>query len=250
VFLFTAELFFCRTFNFKSPKIIKEMFDLLQIDTLQKVAAALPVPEKISMWNLLEKGGFIMYPLYILLVAAIFVFTERLIAIRKASRIDDNFMRIIRDNIVTGNVNSARSLTKNTNNPVARMIDKGIQRIGKPIDAIEKSMENVGKLEMYQMEKNLSILSLIAGIAPMFGFLGTIIGMVQLFYGIASTGEYTLNTIAGGIYTKMITSGTGLIIGLIAYVAHNYLSTQIDKTVNKMEIASAEFMDILQEPTK
>jgi biopolymer transport protein ExbB len=226
------------------------MFDLLQIDTLQKAAAAIPVPEKISMWSLLEKGGFIMYPLYILLVATIFVFTERLIAIRKASRIDDNFMRIIRDNIVTGNVNAARSLTKNTNNPVARMIDKGIQRIGKPIDAIEKSMENVGKLEMYQMEKNLSILSLIAGIAPMFGFLGTIIGMVQLFYGIASTGEYTLNTIAGGIYTKMITSGTGLIIGLIAYMAHNFLSTQIDKTVNKMEMASAEFMDILQEPTR
>ena len=215
------------------------MFDLLQIDTLQKAAATIPIPEKISMWNLLEKGGFIMYPLYFLLAAAIFVFTERLIAIRKASRIDDNFMRIIRDNIITGNVSAARNLTKNTNNPVARMIDKGIQRIGKPIDAIEKSMENVGKLEMYQMEKNLSILSLIAGIAPMFGFLGTIIGMVQLFYGIASTGEYTLNTIAGGIYTKMITSGTGLIIGLIAYIAHNFLSTQIDKTFNKMEMASA-----------
>ena len=226
------------------------MFDLLQIDTLQKAAATIPIPEKISMWNLLEKGGFIMYPLYFLLAAAIFVFTERLIAIRKASRIDDNFMRIIRDNIITGNVSAARNLTKNTNNPVARMIDKGIQRIGKPIDAIEKSMENVGKLEMYQMEKNLSILSLIAGIAPMFGFLGTIIGMVQLFYGIASTGEYTLNTIAGGIYTKMITSGTELIIGLIAYIAHNFLSTQIDKTVNKMEMASAEFMDILQEPTR
>ena len=190
--------------------------------------------------------GIIITPL---LAAAIFVFVERLIAIRKASRIDENFMRIIRDNIVTGNISAARSLTKNTNNPVARMIDKGVQRIGKPIDAIEKSMENVGKLEMYQMERNLSILSLIAGIAPMFGFLGTIIGMVQLFYGIASTGEYTLNTIAGGIYTKMITSATGLIIGLIAYVGHNFLSTQIDKTANKMEMASAEFIDILQEPT-
>jgi biopolymer transport protein ExbB len=225
------------------------MYHLLQIDSLQKAAAAVAAPEKISMWSLLEKGGFIMYPLYLLLAAAIFVFAERLIAIRKASRIDENFMRIIRDNIVTGNISAARSLTKNTNNPVARMIDKGVQRIGKPIDAIEKSMENVGKLEMYQMERNLSILSLIAGIAPMFGFLGTIIGMVQLFYGIASTGEYTLNTIAGGIYTKMITSATGLIIGLIAYVGHNFLSTQIDKTANKMEMASAEFIDILQEPT-
>ena len=227
------------------------MFYLLQSDTLQRaVTAVVAPPEKISMWSLLEKGGWIMYPLYLLLVAAIFVFAERLLAIRRASRIEANFMSIIRDNIMTGNVSAARSLAKNTNNPVARMIDKGIQRIGKPIDAIEKSMENVGKLEMYNMERNLSILSLIAGIAPMFGFLGTIVGMVQLFYGIASTGEYTLNTIAGGIYTKMITSATGLIIGLIAYVGHNFLSTQIDKTANRMEAASAEFIDILQEPTR
>jgi len=227
------------------------MFDLLQVDTLQKVAAAIPAAaEKISLWSLLEKGGWIMYPLYLLLVAAIFVFIERLMAIRKASRIDPNFMNIIRDNIVTGNVTAARSLAKNTNNPVARMIDKGLQRIGKPIDAIEKSMENVGKLEMYNMERNLSILSLIAGIAPMFGFLGTIVGMIQLFYGIASSGQFTLNDIAGGIYVKMITSGTGLIIGLQAYIGHNALTTQIDKTANKMEAASAEFIDVLQEPTR
>lgn len=226
------------------------MFYLLQVDTLQKAAGTVVTAEKISLWSLLEKGGWIMYPLYLLLVAAIFVFTERWIAIRKAGRIDANFMGIIRDHILTGNVQAARSVTKNTDNPVARMIDKGIQRIGKPIDIIEKSMENVGRLEMYSMERNLSILSLIAGIAPMFGFLGTIIGMVQLFYGIASTGEYTLNTIAGGIYTKMITSATGLIIGLIDYVGHNFLSVQIDKTANKMEAASADFMDVLQEPTR
>jgi len=228
------------------------MFYLLQTDTIQKAlgAAAASTPEKISMLSLLEKGGWIMYPLYFLLVAAIYVFIERLLAINKASRIEPNFMNIIRDNIVTGNVQAARNLAKNTNSPVARMIDKGIQRIGKPLDAIEKSMENVGRLEMYNMEKNLSILSLISGIAPMFGFLGTIIGMVQLFYGIASTGEYTLNTIAGGIYTKMITSATGLIIGLIAYVGYNFLSTQFDKTANKMEVASSEFIDILQEPTR
>ena len=225
------------------------MFNLLQIDTLQKAVTALPVPEKISMWSLLEKGGWIMYPLYLLLVVAIFVFIERLIAIRKASRIEANFMYIIRDNIISGNVMAARNLAKNTNNPVSRMIVKGLQRIGKPIDAIEKSMENVGKLEMYTMEKNLSILSLIAGIAPMFGFLGTIVGMIQLFYGIASSGQFTLNDIAGGIYVKMITSGTGLIIGLLAYIGHNALTTQIDKTANKMEAASAEFIDILQEPT-
>ena len=224
------------------------MFYLLQSDSLQKAAtAAVTSAEKVSLWTLLEKGGWIMYPLYALLIAAIYVFTERLFAIKKSGKIDQNFMMIIRDHILSGNVQAAKSYARNNSTPVAKMIDKGLQRIGKPIDAIEKSMENVGKLEMYNMEKNLNILSLIAGIAPMFGFLGTIIGMVQLFYGI---GEYTLNTIAGGIYTKMITSATGLIIGLIAYVGHNFLSTQIDKTANKMEAASADFMDILQEPTR
>src|SRR6476620_12752927 len=138
--------------------------------------------EGFNLLILLERGGWLMYPLYLLFVATIFVFFERLIAIRKASKIDNNFMNIIRDNIVTGNVVAARNLAKNTDNPVARIIDKGIQRIGKPIDAIEKSMENIGRLEMYKMERNLNILSLIAGIAPMFGFLGTIIGMFKLFY--------------------------------------------------------------------
>jgi biopolymer transport protein ExbB len=205
--------------------------------------------DKISLLSLLQKGGWIMYPLYILLVIAIFVFIERVLAIKKAGVMDSKFMFIIKDHILSGNIDAAKSMAKNAENPVAKMIEKGIMRIGKPIDTIEKSMENVGKLEMYSMERNLNILSLIAGIAPMFGFLGTIVGMVQLFYGIASTGEYTLNTIAGGIYTKMITSATGLIIGLIAYVGHNYLSTQIDKAANKMETASADFLDILQEST-
>ena len=225
---------------------------LLQaVDSLQRAAGATQEAVKSnSLIELLQQGGWIMYPLYLLFAGAIFVFFERMIAIRNASKIDPNFMNIIRDNITTGNITAARALAKNTNNPVARIIDKGLQRIGKPIDSIEKSMENVGKLEMYKMEKNLSILSLIAGVAPMFGFLGTIVGMVQLFYGIASSGELTLNSIAGGIYTKMITSATGLIIGLMAYVGHNYLTTQIDKTAYKMEAASAEFLDILQEPTR
>lgn len=203
-----------------------------------------------NLMEMLVNGGPIMIPLALLLVVAVFFFFERWIAIRKASQIDPNFMNIIRDNIFTGNVSAARSLAKNTPNPVARMIDKGLQRIGKPIDAIEKSMENVGKLEIYKMERNLSVLSLVYGIAPMFGFLGTIIGMLQLFYNINSSGEFTPAQIAGGIYTKMITSASGLIIGLLAYVGHNFLNAQIDKTVNKMEAASAEFIDILQEPTR
>lgn len=203
-----------------------------------------------NLFDLLYNGGVIMIPLALLLVLAIFFFFERWIAIRKASRIDPNFMNIIRDNVISGNVSSARAMAKNTDNPVARMIDKGLQRIGKPIDAIEKSMENIGKLEIYNMEKNLSVLSLVYGIAPMFGFLGTIFGMLQLFYNINATGEFTPAAIAGGIYTKMTTSAAGLIIGLLAYVGYNFLNTQINKTVNKMEVASAEFIDILQEPTR
>jgi biopolymer transport protein ExbB len=224
----------------------------LQIDTLNRTAQGLPVtaaPE-ISIIDMLTKGGVLMIPLALLFVIAIFIFFERLIYIRKASQIEGNFMNIIRDNIVTGNLTAARSLARNTNNPVARIIDKGIQRIGKSIDAIENSMENVGKLEMYKLEKNLNILSLIAGIAPMFGFLGTIFGMFQLFFRLASTGEFTIQSMADGIYTKLITSAVGLMIGLLAYIAHNYLNTQIDKTANRMEAASAEFADILQEPTR
>lgn len=224
----------------------------LQVDTSAALSQAVnsqQAPE-ISIMDLLSKGGVLMIPLALLFVIAIFVFIERLLYIRKASKIEDNFMNIIRDNIVSGNVIAARSMAKNTNNPVARIIDKGIQRIGKPIDAIEKSMENVGRLEMYKMERNLNILALIAGIAPMFGFLGTIFGMFQLFFRLASTGEFTIQSMADGIYTKLISSAVGLIIGLLAYIAHNYLNTQIDKTGNRMEVASAEFVDILQEPTR
>jgi biopolymer transport protein ExbB len=232
------------------------MINLLQIgDTLAQTASVVSQNDankdgQISLVELLTLGGWLMLPLALLLIITIYVFVERLLTIRRAQRLDDNFMNIIRDHIVTGNVTAARSFAKNTANPVARIIDKGIQRIGKPIDAIEKSMENVGKLELFNLEKNLSILSLIAGIAPMFGFLGTIVGMFQLFFRLAATGEFTIQSMANGIYTKMVTSAAGLIIGLLAYIAHSYLNTQVDKTANRMEASSAEFIDVLQEPTR
>lgn len=232
------------------------MINLLQIvDSAAQVAAAVSQNDankdgQISLVELLSLGGWLMLPLAVLLLITIYVFVERLLTIRRAQRLDANFMNIIRDHIVTGNVTAARSFAKNTANPVARIIDKGIQRIGKPIDAIEKSMENVGKLELFSLEKNLSILSLIAGIAPMFGFLGTIVGMFQLFYRLAATGEFTIQSMANGIYTKMVTSASGLIIGLLAYIAHSYLNAQVDKTANRMEASSSEFIDILQEPTR
>ena len=226
------------------------MFDiLLQIDSTAATTQLLSQKSE-NVWGVLAKGGLLMIPLLSLLVIAIFFFIERFLTIRKAAKIEDNFMSIIRDNIISGNVASARSLAKNTSNPVARVIEKGIQRIGKPIDAIEKSMDNVGVLEMYKLEKNLSIISIIARIAPLFGFLGTIIGMLALFKGIAATSEYTPNTIADGIYIKMITSATGLIIGILAYLGHSFLQAQIARIENKIDAASAEFVDILQEPTR
>lgn len=231
------------------------MIDLLQIaDSLNKATQIIAGDSNhdgsLSFFELLKMGGWIMIPLAIMLLLAVYIFAERMIAIRTAARIDANFMNIIRDHIITGNISAARSFAKNTNNPVARIIDKGIQRIGKPIDSIEKSMDNVGQLEMYKLEKNLGVLSIVSKAAPIFGFVGTLIGMMQLFSGITRSGEFTPASIAGGIYTKLITSITGLVIGLGAYLAYSYINTQIDKTANKMEAASSDFLDVLQEPTR
>jgi biopolymer transport protein ExbB len=228
------------------------MFDIfLQIDSTAAAAAAAATATKSeSVFGMLTKGGPIMIPLGLLFVAAVYVFFERLLVIKKAGQVDDNFMSIIRDHITNGNLSAARSLSKNTNNPVARMIDKGIQRIGKPIDAIEKSMDNVGKLEMYKMEKNLIILSVIARIAPLFGFVGTIVGLVILLKDFATISSPSISQIADAMYIKLITSASGLIIGMLAFLGHSYLDTQINRTANRMEAASSEFIDTLQEPTR
>ena len=227
------------------------MFDIfLQIDTVKTAIAASGSEKVESIWSLLAKGGPLMIPLGLLFAAALFVFFERYLAVKKASKIEANFMSIVKDNIVNGNITAARSLAKNTDNPVARMIDKGLQRIGKPIDAIEKSMDNVGKLEMYKMEKNLVILSVISRIAPLFGFVGTIVGLVLLLKEFATISNPSVSQIADAMYIKLITSASGLIIGMLAYLGYSFLDTQINRTANRMEAASSEFIDILQEPTK
>ena len=223
------------------------MFDwLLQIDSTSVVAVS---PKVETAWGMLSKGGPLMIPLGILFALVVYFFIERWLVIKKASESDDNFMNIIRDHITNGNVTAAKSLAKNTHNPIARMIDKGLQRIGKPIDAIEKSMENVGKLEMYKMEKNLNTIAVISRIAPLFGFVGTIIGLVILLKEFATISNPSVSQIADAMYIKLITSATGLIIGMLAFLGHSYLDTQINRLGNKMEAASSEFIDILQEPT-
>ncbi len=191
-----------------------------------------------------------MIPLGLLFALALFFFFERYIAIRNAGRIDQNFMLIIRDHVANDNLNAARSMARITENPVARIIEKGLQRIGKPMEAIERSMESVARLEMYNLEKNLSVLSVISRAAPIFGFVGTLAGLMQLFFDINTTGEFVLNTIAGGLYVKLVTSITGLLIGLTSFLAYSFLHTQIDKTANKMEVAAADFLDMIQEHTK
>lgn len=232
------------------------MFDLLQItDTLNKLTQSAVAGDRnndgqLSFFELITMGGWVMIPLGVMLLLAVYVFAERYIAIRHASRVDQNFMNIIRDHIVSGNVVAAKSFAKNTNNPVARIIDKGIQRIGKPIDGIEKSMDNVGQLEMYKLEKNMGVLSVVSKAAPIFGFVGTLIGLMQLFSNIYQAHEVEIGVISQGIYTKLITSIAGLVIGLMAFLGYSYLSTQIDKTTNKMEAAAADFLDVLQEPTR
>ena len=225
------------------------MFDiLLQIDSTSSATVSGAKVE--SIWSLLSKGGPIMIPLGILFALVIYFFIERLLVIRKASVADENFMNMIRDHVTNGNVSAARSLAKNANSPIARMIDKGLQRIGKPIDAIEKSMDNVGKLEMFKLEKNLSTISVISRIAPLFGFVGTIIGLVILLKEFATISNPSISQIADAMYIKLITSASGLIIGMLAFLGHSYLDTQINRLANRMESASSEFIDILQEPTK
>lgn len=221
---------------------------LLQADTAIKAvaAAAAPQPEKISLFHLLQEGGALMIPLLLCSLIMCYVFFERWQAIRKASVTDISFMDRIREQMQGGNTSGAIATCKKYNTPVSRVIEKGISRMGKPLDYIEKSMENAGKLEVYQLEKNVSVLSTIAGIAPIFGFLGTIAGMIILFFNVQHQG-FSLETIAGGIYTKMVTSATGLIIGLLAYMGYAYLNAQINKNVNRIETAAVEFLDIIQD---
>lgn len=219
-----------------------------KVDTAVNTAAqatAAPV-EKISLFHLLMEGGILMIPLLLCSLVLVYVFIERLSVIRKAGAIDDKFLSRIREQLVNKNVDGAKAAARMSNTPVARMVEKGLTVVDKPLDYIEKSMENTGKLEVYKLERNLSILSTISGIAPILGFLGTIAGMIILFFNVQHQG-FSLETIAGGIYTKMVTSATGLIIGLLAYVGHQYLNAQINKNVNKMESASVDFLDIVME---
>jgi biopolymer transport protein ExbB len=204
---------------------------------------------KISFFELAMKGGWVMLPILLLSVIAVYIFFERYFAINKASRIDTNFMNRIRDYIHDGKVDNALTLCQSYSNPTARMIEKGIQRIGRPLADINGAIENTGKLEIYALEKGLPTLATVAGGAPMIGFLGTVMGMIRAFVDMASAGNnIDVSLLSRGIYTALITTVAGLIVGIIAYFAYNILVARVEKVVNKLEASTTEFLDLLNEP--
>lgn len=221
------------------------------IDTLNHAAQSKALPtEDLRFGDLILKGGWVMVPIGILAVLGLVIFFERYFTIRKASRNEANLMMQVRSSIVTGNLESAIALCRNSNSPLGRMLQKGLLRIGRPIKDIEGAIENVGKLEVSKLEKNISILGIVAGIAPMFGFLGTIAGVIQIFYNISKTDNISMGVISGGLYVKMVTSAAGLMVGIVAYVGYHILNIMVDRIILKLETDAIEFIDLLEEPSK
>ncbi len=205
--------------------------------------------QTISFWDLTLAGGPLMIPLLIFSLIAVYIFVERLRTINRANVSPDAFMGKIKELVMKGDISGAKILCSQHDTPVARMIEKGVSRIGSPLKNIEASIENVGKIEVFRLEKNLSVLATIAGAGPMVGFLGTVIGMVSAFIAIAQEeGSVSPKLLADGIYTAMVTTVAGLIVGIVAYLGYNFLVTRVSKVVHKMEYTSIEFIDLLQEP--
>ncbi|MFI3333104.1 MAG: MotA/TolQ/ExbB proton channel family protein [Rikenellaceae bacterium] len=214
-------------------------------------AATATAQSQMGLWELFTKGGWLMWPLLALGGVTIFIFVERYMAIRKASTLDMNFMNRIRDFILEGKMRSAVELCRSTNTPIARMVEKGIARIGRPMSDVQSAIENVANLEVSKLEENLPTLASIAGGAPMIGFLGTVIGMVRTFMDLsAAGGTIDMSLLAGGMYVAMVTTVAGLIVGIPAYFGYNYLVARIEKLVFRMEANTIAFMDILNRPAK
>ncbi len=215
----------------------------------------MPEEKTLSILELITSGGvggiIIMSVLFILSIIAIYIFIERWNAIKRANKVDANFINHIKDHVANGKLESAQALCQSQDTPVARMIGKGISRIGKPLKDISSAIENTGKLEVTRMEKNLAALATIAGAAPMIGFLGTVIGMILAFHEMAAAGgQIDIELLAEGIYTAMTTTVAGLAVGIIAYIGYNTLVARVDKVVYKMEANSVEFLDLLNEPAR
>lgn len=227
-------------------------------DTIQEGAELIPesgesIEKTLSIIELIASGGtsgmVIIALLFVLFVFAIYIYFERLFAIKAASKIDSNFMNQIKDHVSNGKIDSAQLLCAQANTPVSRLINKGISRIGKPLEDIGTALESAGRLEVFELERNVSILATISGVGPMIGFLGTVIGMILSIFEIANAGgQIDIKLLADGLYTAMTTTVAGLIVGIVAYMAYNHLVVKTDKVVYQMEANSLEFLDHLNEP--
>jgi biopolymer transport protein ExbB len=205
----------------------------------------------ISFVDLAIKGGWVMIPILLLSFIAIYIFSERYYVITRANKDDMNFMNRIKDYIYDGKVDAALALCRSSEGPAARMVEKGINRLGRPLNDVNTAIENVGKLEIYKLERGIPMLATVAGAAPMIGFLGTVIGMIQAFYDMSNAGNnIDVSMLSNGIYTALVTTVAGLIVGIVAYIAYNSLVVKVEKVVFKLEATSTEFMDILNEPVK
>ncbi len=229
------------------------LFQLLQISVADSTAVGASAEEagelSLSFFDMALKGGWIMIPIVVLMGIAIYIFIERFLTIRDAAKQDDMFMNSIKNYIQDGKLEEAKQLCSNTDGPLARMIEKGLLRIGKPLTDISAAIENVGKQEVSKLEYGLTTLATVSGGAPMIGFLGTVMGMIRAFYDMANAGNnIDVSLLSSGIYTAMVTTVAGLIVGIIAYFAYNYLVARVDKVVNMLETRSTEFIDILNEP--
>ncbi len=225
--------------------------DQANVQTTIDTAAAVDSPERITLWQMALNGGWIMIVLAVLLAMAIYIAVERYLALRQAlnAENDNLFMNSIREYIHKGDVDSARSLSKKTNSPLARMVDKGLSRLGRPLSDIQAAIENEGKLEVARLEKRVSLVATVASLGPMIGFLGTVTGMVTCFQDMAHAGNnIEINTLATGMYQAMVTTIGGLIVGIICYFLYNVLVTRINKVVLDIEVRATEFMDLLHEP--
>ncbi|MBR6775677.1 MAG: MotA/TolQ/ExbB proton channel family protein [Bacteroidales bacterium] len=204
---------------------------------------------KLSLWELAKEGGWIMVVLAIFSIIAVYIFAERFVSINKAAKKDDNFMNMIRNYMIEGKIDEAKDLCKQTDTSISRMIEKGLSRIGKPLNDIQTAIENVGNLEVSKLEKGVALIGMISGAAPMLGFLGTVTGMIRAFYDMSMAGNnIDIELLSAGIYEAMVTTVGGLFVGILAYILYNIIVSKIDKVVNLLESKSIEFMDVLNEP--
>ncbi|HUM88842.1 MAG TPA: MotA/TolQ/ExbB proton channel family protein [Prolixibacteraceae bacterium] len=224
-------------------------FVLPQVNQTIGVLAVNQAGVTMNYGELALKGGWIMIPILALSLIAVFIFVDRFLAIRKASKVDPNLMNQIRQNVSEGKIDAALAICRSANHPITRMLEKGIVRIGRPLDDVNKAIENVGNLEVAQLEKGLPWLATTAGGAPMLGFLGTVTGMVRAFFDMASAGNnIDIQLLSSGIYEAMVTTVAGLIVGVMAYFGYNFLVSRIENLIFKMEMNTTEFMDMLNEP--